>query len=66
MVNMVEIGDYDGHVSKEDIDKVLSVVNNPDLLYSIYLSGVEHMKTFYSIEARSNYIIDRLEGLVNV
>ena len=63
MVTQVEVGDYDGHISRFDVDKILRVVNDKDLLYSIYKNGVDHMKTFYSMEARSNYIIDRLETL---
>lgn len=61
MVNMVEIGDYDGHISSEDVEKVLSVVRNPDLLYSIYVSGASHMREHYSLAARSKYVVDKIE-----
>jgi hypothetical protein len=63
MVNQVEVGDYDGHLNNEDISKILAVVNDKDLLYNIYVSGAEHMRKFYSLEARSNYVIGYLENL---
>lgn len=61
MVHMVEIGDYDGHITKADVDKLVSVLDDPDLLYSIYVAGAEHMRTHYSLEARSNYAVDKIE-----
>lgn len=64
MVHMVEVGDYDGHISRSDVDKILSVVNNPDLLYSIYTQGMEHMIQHYSMDARCNYVIDVIEEFV--
>ncbi len=64
MEHMVEIGDYDGHISKEDVDKVVSVLNDPDLLYKIYVAGAEHMRTHYSLEARSNYVVDKIEDFM--
>lgn len=66
MVHQVEVGDYEGNIKRQDVDKILSVVNNPDLLYSIYVNGAEHMRKYYSIEARSNYVIDHLEKFVGV
>jgi hypothetical protein len=64
MVHMVEVGDYDGAISRADVDKILSVVSNPDLLYSIYVNGAEHMRRHYSLEARSNYVVDLIEKFV--
>lgn len=61
MVHYVEIGDYDGHVSKDDVDKVVSVVRDPELLYRIYAQGAEHMRKHYSLAARSNYVVDLVE-----
>jgi hypothetical protein len=64
MVNMIEVGDYDGHISESDIEKILSVVQDPDKLYSLYLSGVEHMKKHYSMQSRNDYVVERLETLI--
>jgi len=64
MVHQVTVGTYDGHISKEDVDKILSVVNNPDLLYAIYTQGAEHMIKHYSLDARCNYVIDKMEGFL--
>lgn len=65
MVHQVEIGGYDGTITSNDIDKVLSVVRNPDLLYSIYTQGAKHMREHYSFEARNNYIVDKIEQCVS-
>jgi hypothetical protein len=64
MVHMVEVGTYDGSITKPDVDKILAVVNNPDLLYSIYVNGAEHMRRHYSLEARSNYVVDLIEKFI--
>ncbi len=61
LVHMVEIGNYDGHVQRHDVDKLLVVLNDPDLLYLIYKNGAEHMRKHYSLEARSNYVVDKIE-----
>ena len=61
MIHQVVVGDYDGHISKADVDKILSVVNNPDLLFSIYTKGAEHMIKHYSMDARCTYVIDIME-----
>jgi hypothetical protein len=61
MVHQVEIGDYDGHIERHDVDKLLTVLNDPDLLYLIYKQGAEHMRKHYSLEARSNYVVDLIE-----
>lgn len=65
MVHQVEVGDYDGNISKEDVDKILSVTKNPELLYNIYVNGVNHMLKHYSIEARCNYVIDHIERVLS-
>lgn len=65
LVNYVEIGDYAGHITPHDIDKVLSIVRDPARLHAIYVAGAEHMKTHYSLEARCNYVIDHLEKLLS-
>jgi hypothetical protein len=64
MKHQVEIGDYDGAISRKDVDKVLSVLNNPDLLYSIYVNGAEHMRKHYSLEARSAYVVDLIQKFI--
>lgn len=55
MVEQVVVGDYDGHITGSDVDKILSVVRNPDLLYSIYIQGAEHMRQHYSLPAYCTY-----------
>ncbi len=64
MKHMVVVGDYDGHMSKTDIDKILSVVTNPDLLFSIYTTGAEFIQTHYSLTARTKYVVDNIEKFV--
>lgn len=65
MVHQVEIGDWDGFIRPQDIDKLLLVLNNPDLLYSIYVQGAEHMKKYYSRDARASYAVDLIEKFVS-
>jgi len=61
MVHQVEVGDYDGNINRNDVDKILSVVTNADLLYSIYVNGAEHMRKNYSIEAYCTYAREKIE-----
>lgn len=60
----VEIGTYDGYVTEEDVLKIERVVKDPDLLYSIYVQGVEHAHKHLSLQARSNYVVDLMEKFV--
>jgi len=46
--------------TKEDIDKVLEVINDKDKLYDIYLNGYCHTKNFYSEEWAANYILKKI------
>lgn len=64
MVHMVEVGDYEGNLSNHDIDKIVEVVNDPDKLYEIYIQGAEHMRKHYSIDARSDYVIDIVQNFI--
>lgn len=62
LVHQVEVGEHEsGNISREDVDKILSVVRNPDLLYSIYVNGAEHMRKHYSIEAYCTYAREKIE-----
>lgn len=61
MIHQVTVGDYAGHIYRADVDKILAVVNDADLLYSIYTQGAEHMIKYYSMDARCNYVIDVIE-----
>lgn len=40
-----------------DIENIKYVLNEPDLLYEIYLKGIEKMKTYFNAEYRSLYIL---------
>ena len=64
MVHCVVVGDYDGTITGADIDKILGVISNPDLLYSIYVNGAEHMRRHYSLQTRSDYVVDLVEKFV--
>ncbi len=64
MIHQVTVGNYDGHIGSMDVDKILSVVNNKDLLFSIYTQGAEHMERYYSMGARCNYVIDTMENFL--
>jgi hypothetical protein len=64
MVHHVVVGDYDGNIRPHDIDKIVAVTSNPDLLYSIYVQGAEHMRKCYSLDARSKYVIDEVERFI--
>lgn len=58
LINCIEISEYP---TKEDIDKILSVVNDKDKLYDIYLNGYCHTNNFYSEEYISNYILKKIK-----
>lgn len=51
----------DEHPSREDILELSNILNNKDKLYSIYLKGIERMKTYFSEEFRANYILETLK-----
>jgi len=65
MVNCVEVGNGWGRISKNDVEKLQSVLQDKDKMYDIYMGGMEHIKKYYSDEARNNYIenILKLNGL---
>jgi hypothetical protein len=64
MKHWVVVGEYDGYLSKADMDKILQVVNDKELLYSIYTTGADFIRAHYSLEARTRYIIDHIERFV--
>lgn len=51
----------DEHPSREDILELSNILNNKDKLYSIYLKGIDRMKTYFSEEYRANYILETLK-----
>lgn len=61
LIHQVEIGKEDGTISEQDIDKVLSVLNDKELLYSIYYRGALHSLDNYSSGPRARYIADNIE-----
>jgi len=64
MFNMLEVGDYDGRIGTNDVNKILSFIRSPSSLYRIYTEGAEHMRKYYSLESRSNYVVDLIEKFV--
>lgn len=60
-IHQVEFGDYEGNVSRADCDKIVNILNDRELCYRIYTEGAQHMRDFYSMEARCNYIIQKIE-----
>lgn len=47
--------------TKEDIQKVREVLNDPFTLHSIYTKGVEKMKRYFNAEYRANYILETIK-----
>jgi len=62
MVNCVEV---DSSPSKKDIDKVIKTINDKDLLYEIYLNGINHIHTFYNEQWRAKYILETIKNQFN-
>lgn len=60
LVHQVEIGDHDGWIRDEDVQKLRRVLDNPDLCYSIYVEGAEFMRQHYSLHARTRYVVDSI------
>lgn len=61
LVHQLELGDYDGWIRDEDVQKLRLVLADGDLCYSIYVQGAEFMRTNYSLAARTRYVIENLE-----
>jgi hypothetical protein len=59
LVNCIEVNE---EPTKEDIDKILMVVNDKDWLYDIYMGGVTHAKNYLSHEYVSNYVLNTISG----
>ncbi len=53
-INCIEINP---EPTKEDIDKILDVIENKEWLYDIYMAGIEHTKKYLSPEGLSNYVL---------
>lgn len=47
--------------TQSELDIIFEYCNNKDLLYSIYKSNYDFMKTFYSESYISNFILDKIE-----
>jgi hypothetical protein len=47
--------------TEQDVSKILSVLNDADLLYDIYMRGIERMRNFYNPIYRANYILETLK-----
>jgi hypothetical protein len=58
-LNCIEVGDSDGVVSQEDVNKIRSF--SPDKLYNIYLNGIRHINKYYTYESRAKYILEILK-----
>lgn len=65
MKHWVVVGDYDGYLSKDDYSKILAVVNDKKLLYSIYTTGAAFINRHYSLAARTRYVVDHIEQFVH-
>lgn len=57
LVHQVEIGDHDGWIRDEDIEKLRRVLDDGDLCYAIYVQGAEFMRRHYSLDARAQYVM---------
>lgn len=44
-----------------NVDYILEVLNDKDRLYEIYLNGISHMKKYFSAEARSLYVLQKMK-----
>lgn len=52
------------NVPPTDIEDLKILLNDKEFLYEIYLNGVDKMKKYYSQEARSKYILDKIKQLL--
>ncbi len=59
LVNCIEVNN---EPTKEELDKILMVVNDKDWLYDIYLGGVTHAKNYLSHEYSSNYVLNTISA----
>jgi hypothetical protein len=58
MEDCVEISE---NPTEKDCEKLLSVLNDKDRLYEMYLLGVQRMRRYYTSEYRANYILSTLK-----
>ncbi len=54
--------EVDEHPTRFDIEDLQLLLSEPDTLFDIYISGIEHMKKYYSAEYRANYILKTLHN----
>lgn len=62
LIHQVVIGDHDGWIRDEDINKLRRVLDDGDLCYSIYVQGADFMRRHYSLEARSQYVVNEISN----
>lgn len=53
-INCLEVSEQP---TQEEIEGIKAVLNDPEYLFEIYEEGINHMKEYYSEEARANYIL---------
>ena len=59
LVNCIEINP---EPTKEDIDKIIDVIENKDWLYDVYMEGIKHMKKYCSPEAVASRVLKIIYG----
>ncbi len=59
LVNCIEVNE---EPTKEDIGKILHVLEDADWLYLIYTNGVKHARTYLSHEYVSNYVLNTISA----
>lgn len=58
MVDCIEVNETP---TEKDAEKILSVLNDMDKLYELYINGANRMRDYFNAEVRANYIINILK-----
>lgn len=61
-IDLVDCIEADENPTPEDIKKIQSVLENKELLYEIYLNGIERMKKYFNAEFRAKYILKVIQN----
>jgi len=64
-IDCIEGADEFGRMQADDEGMIRGILDNRDLLYSIYLNGIAHMRFHNTFQARSEYVLREMkqEGL---
>lgn len=60
-VNMEDCVEVNEHPTDKDVENILSVLNDADKLYHLYLNGIKKLKEHYSENKRAEYVMSIIE-----